>query len=161
MSEDTIEVEETGIERDQQLIDFLATDVNDRLRFQHEFSLAGFRTLVLINGGAIIALLTYASNVAEGGMASLRLAFMGYVIGLSATVVAYMSAYFSQGRLMDAMGSALFRQLGRVEDEQKSREEQKKDTKHGSLWIAASVLLAVIGLIGFLSGSIFAMEALT
>jgi hypothetical protein len=42
---------------------YLLDDAATRPRYQHEFSLAGFRTLILINGGAIIGLLTYAGNV--------------------------------------------------------------------------------------------------
>ena len=50
----------------ERLINFYLEDATDRLRFQHEYSIAGFKTLILINGGAVIALLTYAGNVKDG-----------------------------------------------------------------------------------------------
>ena len=67
----------------ERLIDFYMEDVTDRLRFQQEFSIGGFKALILINGGAVIALLTYAGNAKSRiEAASLEWAFGGYILGL-------------------------------------------------------------------------------
>jgi hypothetical protein len=141
---------------------YLLEDAIARLRFQHEFSLAGFRTLILINGGAIIALLTYAGNVlSRGTAANLRGAFLAYVGGLVATTAAYIFAYFSQGLFMDATGLSAIGVLGISGEPEKQQTKIKKGTKRGNWCLLTAIVLTVLGLVGFVAGSAFAMAALT
>lgn len=132
------------------------------MRYQHEFALAGFRTLVLINGGAIIALLTYAGNVLDrAGARGLATAFGWYVVGVVATTLAYVVAYYSQGMLMEATGVTALRRLGLIEKPEKQFDTVTRNERWGNILIIAGVVLSVAGLVGFVVGSIYAMRALT
>src|SRR5687768_3865329 len=104
---------DSGDDSRDPLTAYLLNDAAARIRFQHEFALAGFRTLVLINGGAIIALLTYAGNVLDrAGASSLGGAFLFYAAGLSTTTLAYVFAYYSQAMYLDSVGTHALRRLG-------------------------------------------------
>lgn len=137
-------------------------DANARLRYQHEFSLAGFRALILINGGAIIGLLTYAGNVLDKESAGrLAAAFIAYVVGLTSTTVAYIAAYFSQGMAMQAMLHEATRMLDIVEDPVTTAAKAERGVAWTNRCIGAGLILVVLGLLSFVVGSVLAMKALT
>lgn len=137
-------------------------DASERLRFQNEATLAGFKTLVLINGAAVIALLTYAGNVKEAQITSqFGSAFSWYIAGLMATTVAYGCAYLSQGMFMQTDGYHAQLEFGDLADPSGVEAKAQKSTTRGwaSIWVAAA--LASIGVVGFGMGSYSAMQALT
>jgi len=137
-------------------------DVGNRVRFQHEFALAGFRTLVLINGGAIIALLTYMGNVAEKHAAhALGSAFIWYVVGLSSTTIAYVFAYYSQGMFLTVSIVEAQIWLGVTADPDADNAKSKKALKRGKWCIYAAVVATILGLASFVAGSSCAMAGLT
>ncbi|MFA7506363.1 MAG: hypothetical protein WCZ28_16815 [Burkholderiaceae bacterium] len=142
----------------------LLDDAANRVRWQHEFSLAGIRTLVLINGGAIIALLTYLGQAGTRLSAErLEASFFAYVVGLVATVVAYLLAYYSQGAALNAAFAQAQVLLGLAHDEESIAKLQKgaeSALRQGRRLILGAVISAVIGLTGFVIGSGFAMLAL-
>jgi predicted RNase H-like HicB family nuclease len=75
---------------------------SERLRYQVEFSQSALRNLHLVNGGAIIALLTVVGNsVIEYDVRSLWWAFLWFGVGLVASLSAYFGAYFSQANFMN------------------------------------------------------------
>lgn len=140
------------------LVDFYVDDATDRLRFQQEFSVAGFKTLILINGGAVIALLTYAGN-SRGTVeaASLQLSFAGYIVGLVTAVLAYLAAYAGQAYLMRHSASAAFAEMGAQELDQ---DVQDKRERRSNLCIGLAIALCVLSLLGFVVGSVGAMRGL-
>src|SRR3954466_14916041 len=100
-------------------------DSADRVRFQQQYTVEGFKTLTLINGGAIIALLTYAgSKTATGVTHDFGPAFIGYAVGLALSVLAYLFAYYSQGELSNGDMQEAYRLLGL--QNQAGAEEQAK-----------------------------------
>ena len=112
---------------------FMLDDVSNRTRWQHEFSLAGIRTLVLMNGGAIVALLTYIGR--DGSQLStdrLQASFIAYVVGLVATTIAYLLAYYSQGTALNSTLVQAQFLLGRITDEVDISECRAKVEEAGS-----------------------------
>lgn len=141
---------------------FFFQDASDRLRFQHEYALGGFRTLILINGGAIVGLLTYAGNVLDKAAArGLSAAFIWYAVGLGLTTFSYLLAYFSQSFVMAQSTTEAYLALGVVEDPDKAKSDQARSGKRGAALISAGIVLVVSGLVCFVVGSICAMGALT
>lgn len=134
-------------------------DTHARLGFQQEFSVEGFKTLVLINGGAIIALLTYAGHSAVTPVAArLAHALLAYTAGLICAVVAYLTAYLSQASLMNFDMLEAYRLLGIEPDTKKTRDDfEKSGMRHVSLGIGLSLL----SLAAFIAGSWLAMDALS
>jgi hypothetical protein len=141
------------------LADFYFEDATDRLRFQQEFSLAGFRTLILINGGAVIGLLTYAGNAKERfDPDSLRWAFAGYIFGLAFAVAAPLCAYLGQAHVMLHSASAGLAEIGVAPLDQATQERREKLS---NIWINTAIGLCIASLFGFIGGSVAAMFGLT
>jgi len=96
----------------ERVIEFLLRDSAKRHQYQHEFSLAGFKTLILLNGGATISLLTYLGHsTGQQIRHQLSAAFTWYVIGLVSVVLAYLVAYLSQGAFLRATSLEAFKRL--------------------------------------------------
>lgn len=141
------------------LIDFYLEDATDRLRFQQEFSIQGFKTLILINGGAVIALLTYAGHADDRLVANnLPWAFGGYIFGLVTAVLAYLTAYAGQALIMQHSGSAA---LALITDQELDQKGQDLRLSRANLFIRLGIGLCVISLLGFVAGSIAAICGLT
>ena len=134
----------------------LLEDSPVRVRYPHDFSLAGFQSLILINGGAIIGLLTYAGNQNDSVAAhQLSGAFICYVIGLAVTILAYLFAYYSQGLFMNAEMNEGIELLG-IEIEQ-----SPNLVRNGERCIIVAVVMTIVGLGAFVAGSWLAMSALS
>jgi hypothetical protein len=143
----------------ERLIDFYLEDATDRLRFQQEFSIEGFKTLILINGGAVIALLTYVGNAKDRGLlGSFEWAFGGYVLGVVAAVLAYLAGYAGQALIMRHSSFAALAVMG-VHD--LDEEAQTGRETRANRYIAGGIGLCVLSLIGFVGGSIAALCGLS
>lgn len=134
----------------------LLEDSTLRIRYQHEFSLAGFQSLILINGGAIIGLLTYAGNRTDTIAAHhLSGAFISYVIGLAGTILAYLFAYYSQGLFMSVETHDAFKRLGF------ETEKPVNASRNGKRCVIVAVSLTIAGLVAFVVGSWLAMSGIS
>jgi hypothetical protein len=77
-------------------------EVAQRLGFQQEIGLAALRSLTLVNGGAVIGLLTFIGNEAPAvDPLLMRWSFGAFGAGLFFTLAAYLGGYFSQSHLMN------------------------------------------------------------
>ncbi|HUE80018.1 MAG TPA: hypothetical protein VMN38_10355 [Sphingomicrobium sp.] len=134
-------------------------DAHNRLRYQQEFSAQGFRTLTLINGGAIIALLTYTGH-SEGSDAApdLANAFLAYTAGLVTAVSAYLAAYLSQASLMNADMMEAYRLLGIEPVTTKTGDELERT---GMLGVKFGIGLSIASLLAFITGSWLALLAIS
>jgi hypothetical protein len=134
-------------------------DASLRLRYQHEFSVEDFKMLTLINGGAIIALLTYTGHSTGTDVASkLADAFLAYTGGLVAAALAYLGAYESQGSLMNHDVLEAYRLLGF-----EARDGSNPDdyARRGTIKVYLAMSVCVLSLGAFIAGSWLAMSALT
>lgn len=107
------------------------------------------KALTLVNGGAAVALLTYAGNhVAHnpnGRVPSLEPPLLWYCSGLSSTVVAFILAYWTQLRL--------------YQEERQRHEGQPFRQRHGvGIWIAGFAILGAT--FAFAMGCLCAASAL-
>ncbi len=141
----------------ERLTEFLLQDASERGRFQQEFSIAGFKALILINGGAVIALLTYAGNAHPVAAAQFGWAFGGYIAGLLLAVLAYLTAYMGQALLMWHSSCVAMARMG-VREANEGLERRLNKWAHISIGVGA--LLCLLSLAGFVSGSVSAMRAL-
>ncbi len=79
-----------------------STEALDRLKHQVEYSQAALRNLTLVNGGVIVALLTFIGNAAQKVDATaIWWAFVWLSIGLFLALLSYLGAYFSQSYFME------------------------------------------------------------
>lgn len=114
--------------------------------------------MILLNGGAIISLLTYIGHTNDNGAGKFSESFVWYVVGLVAIVLAYLTAYISQGAFLQITATEGYKTLG---FQTQDGETGKNHAKSGNLAIAGGVLLCVISLLAFVAGSWSAMQALT
>lgn len=143
----------------ERLAESYRDDAAARLQYQHEYTLAGLKTLIWINGGAIIGLLTYAGNASDRVAADqFGAAFTWYVGGLASAVLAYLTAYSSQASFMQDSTLRSFRLLGIKAQTKKTEEDYQKA---GTRAVIAGVVLAILSLVGFGVGSSFALRAVT
>ena len=134
-------------------------DAQLRLKYQHEFSLAGLKALILINGGAIIGLLTYAGNASSKVTAGqLQGAFTGYVAGLVLGVLSYIGAYLSQAEFMQVSTLEGQQLLGLSPMAGRTVESYRKV---GTRVVRFAIACAFLSLVGFVAGSGYALKAIT
>ncbi len=85
----------------QQDYDLAVQDVQSRLQYQVDFAQTSLRGLMLINGGAIVALFTFIGNTsAQYDGTWIWRAFGFFVAALAATVLAGMGGFVSQALYM-------------------------------------------------------------
>ena len=143
----------------QTLADYGLKDSEQRLQYQHEYTLAGLKTLIWMNGGAIIGLLTYAGNAtAVVGLSALRGSFAWYIGGLIAAALAYLTAYASQSQFMGESTLRAMEQLGVRISPGKSADQFRAA---GNRSIAVGVVLCLASLVGFSVGSGYAVSAVS
>ena len=133
-------------------------DTKQRQQFQQEYTLSGFRSLILINGGAVLALLTYAGNLSDAGLArSLTWSMAAYLAGMLFAVLAHLSAYTSQNDLANSSVIEAYKLLGLKSASEKA---QTFYDKRGGLLIATTIALVIASLISFAPGSYLARDAI-
>ncbi len=96
----------------------------------------GLKFIFLINGGAVIALLTFLGNLLKNNNGSVAINMslpMGlFLAGIVVAGIAYITAYVTQLRLYN----------------------EKAGTKKHEKWLRATLALAILGIISFGAGSI-------
>ncbi len=110
-------------------------------------SVEALKTLVLVNGGAAVAVLTYLGNLAAktntpSGLPSVRGALLAYCGGLALALVAFVLSYLTQLRLLN------------------EHFHPEKKQRHGYL-LWAGITVAVLSASAFFVGCLFAAAALT
>lgn len=146
---------ETATDR---LADNLLKDADARMQYQQDYTLAGIKTLVLLEGGAIISLLTYAGH--SPGVTSaqrFQAAFISYVAALALNVIAYLLAYTCQALLSRYSVREAFR-LMNLDSADKVPAETLR--RRGEACGLVAVVICVLSLVGFVIGSWFAMQGI-
>lgn len=124
-----------------------------------QFVLSAWKGLMLVNGGAVVALLTLAGNAADrvDGRA-LRHAFEGYGAGLVATLLSIVAAYASQSFYFQYSASQHTGAQHEAAGKPGLPRQQRFQTRGRiSEWVGLGV--AVCGVAGFAVGSWFALSA--
>ncbi len=128
----------------------------DDFKLRHEAAVAyaqsALKTLVLVNGGAIIALLTFIGN--QGGQFDPRgisWSFVWFGLGLSFAIGAHFPAYLSQIRYLESARFRLSSKKGTS-----SRVDGLADDFAVSVFVALTVSLCF-----FLAGAFVGLVAIT
>ena len=138
---------------------FLA-EGQDRLRYQVDFAQAVIRNLLLVNGGAVLALLTALGNSSihhdERGM---WWAFFWFGGGLITALGAYFAAFYSQffyynGTMYQAWNAQ------RTAHDLKQAHDPMPQFKRGDLALTLGVCATSLSLCAFVLGSFIALDAL-
>ena len=133
---------------------------NDRLRFQTEFSHSALKSLTLVNGGGILALLTFIGNSnATFDPNPIWWAFASFAVGLTFTLAAHIGAYFSQAAFMNVtlhqMWDAQRAMLG-----EPPKQEYHSDFRAGNKILYSAIGCALASMAGFIAGAAFSLAGL-
>ena len=131
-----------------------------------EFGIVGLRSLFLVNGGAMLAMLTFVGNVCVTSEAVLnyRLAFLCFGIGISSALIATFCSYFSQGvsgvtSIYDADG-IYFAQINRKQASDEIRTEAGRERRVSNRFRYSALGFALISGLLFIVGMLVAVEAI-
>lgn len=132
----------------------------ERLKYQVEYSQAALKNLQLVNGGGIIALLTFIGNVENAlDMRSAHWSLIWFSLGLGSSLVAYLGAYLSQSEFMNVAFSKAWEAQHRAKGS-KTKFPHEDHIVRGNLALRAAITLAVFSMAFFVVGSFVAIEGL-
>jgi ABC-type siderophore export system fused ATPase/permease subunit len=142
-------------------LDYQRSEVMERLKYQHDFSQAGLKNLMIVNGGGIVAILTFIGNKGhQTNPSCIRWAMILFGVALALTLVAYLLSYLSQAQLMDCaayrMRAAQAKLLG-------TQYEDKSESHHtNGMRIIKCAIISVVGSLGFFAvGAWLCLNGLT
>lgn len=136
-------------------------DAQKRLDISVSYAQAGLKSLFLVNGAAILALLTFLGNggtLIEKG--AIFWAFVWFTLGLAGSLIAYFGGYFCQSYLMQGSIIEAWNSQSFVHDMNR-REDPSKSMKVANRFNVIAVLSAVSSLVLFIAGSFVALDAIT
>lgn len=136
-------------------------DAQKRLDFAVGYAQAGLKALFLVNGAAVIALLTFLGN--GGGLTEERAifwAFLWFTCGIASVLVAYFGAFFSQSHYMQHSISQAWNAQAEAHNLVR-RSDTTKSRKFGMAWEATAQIGALGGLVFFVVGAFVALDGIT
>ena len=138
-------------------------EVSDRLRFQVEFAQALLKSLLLVNGAAVISLLTFIGNTANEIQYDLiRWSFASFAVGITASLVSYFGAFFSQLNFMQSTAIQMWVSHGRSHGliEIVNENDFKTSMRNGVISMNVGIAGAIVSILGFGAGAFLALEAI-
>lgn len=137
-----------------------STEGLERLKYQVEFSQAALRNLHLVNGGAIIALLTFVGNVSDGiDKLSIFWSFVWFSSGLACSLLAYLGAYFSQAFFMNVAFSQAWEAQHAAEGSS-VKFPFEQDLRRGNVALLFGIGMELVSMACFIIGAFVAIEGL-
>lgn len=131
-----------------------------RLQFQHDFAQSALKTLVLVNGGAIISLFTFIGNErATLSQYWLWWSFAAFAVALFLSMLAYFGAFFSQAHYMNAVHQQAINSRSAMA-QLPHREDEAPSESRGNTYLRIGVGSALLSLGCFLGGAVFALIGL-
>ncbi len=140
---------------------FKLADAQNRLDYADGYGQSALKSAFLVNGGAIVALLTFVGNVESTvDIEGLFWAFVSFIAGLIASLLGYLGAYFSQNYFYLAMlDEARLSKAKALNLHLKA--EAAKETRSGNCWLGVAIAGAILSVISFGCGSIMALQSIT
>ena len=122
-------------------------------KIRHEaavgYAQAALKSLVLVNGGAILSLLTFIGNANSNvDKPLISYAFACFGLGLFSALIAHGAAYWAQEGYLNAA-------VARAENRESSDGNSKGDK--GVFW---GLIAAILSGLGFLAGAFLALDAI-
>ena len=141
--------------------DFSNSDAARRLDFADSYAHAVLKALFLVNGAAIVSLLTLVGNGnLEFDRRGIFWASSWFSLGIAAVFISYFCAYFCQNFYMRASATNAWKaKCDALEIE--TQLDSAKDTKIGNYCIAGAISTAVLSFLLFLVGAFVALVAIT
>lgn len=135
-------------------------EASDRLRFQHEIGLAAVRSVLLANGGAVVALLTFIGNKeANFDAADLSRAFTFFSLGIGASLLSMWSSYVGQEWLSNMRTSIAWNYQQDMRGKPRSNEFEKERTAGWRLMLVSSAFV-LTGVGSFIAGAFTALRGI-
>lgn len=126
------------------------TEMMHRMEVQNQLGQSALKSMMLVNGGAIIALLTFIGNEAHIANASyLKCGLSMFGAGLFLSLLAYFAAYLGQADFMNVAGIRMVdmrAQSMEVDSEETPEIFEKRGMK--LLWAAIGLLFGSLLLFG-------------
>jgi len=143
--------------------DLAKADILERLKFQASFADAAWRSLALVNGGAIVALFTFIGNARPKIDHSLIWAgFVCFAFGLALNIVSIMGGFLAQAFYMKATTSSAWNKQTEMHGyEPQYVELQQREQTAGDRWEIVAIAAAVLSLIAFIIGAACALGGVT
>lgn len=138
----------------------------DRLKFQIEYSQGIMRALMLVNGGAIVALFTFIGNIGADGAVTYQpvwiwRAFIAFSLGLTLSILSSFGAFFSQYWFALSTVSEMWMKqaemVGNVPAAELLADRNKLFIK-GNRAVGLGILAAILSLVAFVVGSGLALK---
>jgi amino acid transporter len=155
------------LEMDRERLSHLYELVRDRRKAVSDIALLGMKNLILLNGGAVVALFTLLGHFDQLTVSSalLQKAFSAFIIGavlaLSTILVGFVSSNLSWLGEQAGGDFIYFHHIGDPAlSAARKDEETKWITGSTHLWKFAA-LVSVLSLISFAAGSDFALKAVS
>ena len=135
-------------------------EVRERTRYQVEYSQALLRNLQLVNGGGVIALLTFIGNSdANFYFRGIWWSFLWFASGLFVALISYFCAFYTQLFFQQQT----FKQAWNAQLRSKglpAHYEIRSDFAKGNIALISGVICASASLLCFVAGSFVALFAL-
>jgi hypothetical protein len=132
----------------------------DHTKFQHEIGLNACKSTILVNGGAIIGLLTFVGNKnVTADVQGLKIAFAGFSIGIACTLLGLWLSYTAQNWLSDYRTSVAWNYQQDMKGEPRIHDIERERRAAYRLMIGSSTLV-ITGIIAFIVGAFFALNAM-
>lgn len=132
----------------------------ERLRFQNELASSLIKNLLLINGGAIVAILTFVGNTkSDLSRMDLKGSLVLFAAGCVFCIVASILGFFAGERFHDATISEAWNAQLRMNGESE-RHSVSVEIKCGRLAYRFAVLFVLTSVLAFVFGAFNAIDAL-
>lgn len=140
--------------------DYQRAEMLHRLEVQNELGQGALKSMMLVNGGAIIALLTFLGNKqATFDHGAVQCAMWFYGSGLFFCLLAYFGAYFSQANFMQTAGYRVVNAQSRMANDV-GTEVPEKYAADGMKCLYAAIASLFFSLVLFGGGSAFAIKGI-
>lgn len=141
-------------------------EVLERIKIQASIADAALKSVILVNGGAIIALFTFIGNVGTKGVirvetGALWTAFAIFIGGLVSALVAHLFAFLSQERFYRGSMMEIWRAQRVIHDGERPTghtEDELREHGNGQACLMIGVVLAMLSIACFTVGSWFALS---
>ena len=143
--------------------EYAKTDAIERLKFQAQFAEVAWRSLALINGGAIVALFTFIGNAHPSiDYRMMWISFGFFAGGLVFNILSILTGFLAQAFYMKAtMSGAWNEQMQMHGYEPLHRELQKTENRWGGRWEASAIVACLLSLAAFIGGAGFALQGVS
>jgi hypothetical protein len=138
-------------------------DVLERLKFQAEFAQTAWKSLTLVNGGAIVALFTFIGNARPMlDQSRIWIGFVCFAVGLSTNIVSIMAGFLAQAFYMKTTTSAAWNKQAEMHGyAPQYADEQMREARIGDIWEVVAIAACVLSLVTFVIGAGFSLAGVS